>query len=216
MNFSSLLDLYYASALDKIGQREIRLFASSNQKNGWLNFLTRSKAKPSDHRDHSGRDQVLEPVIGTSSAEKAFGQNAGKQGYETSSCCNPIPGDEVIGLIASDHLPIQIHRTNCPKAIELVSSFGNRVVKLNWINKESISFLSRVRLTGIDRMGMINDLTRIITSEHNLNIQSFHIEARAGLTEGEITLYVPDSATLNRLMKNLRHVEGIRNVTRSD
>ena len=122
----------------------------------------------------------------------------------------------MIGLIASDHLPIQIHRTNCPKAIELVSSFGNRVVKLNWINKESISFLSRVRLTGIDRMGMINDLTRIITSEHNLNIQSFHIEARAGLTEGEITLYVPDSATLNRLMKNLRHVEGIRNVTRSD
>ena len=71
-------------------------------------------------------------------------------------------------------------------------------------------------VTGIDRMGMINDLTRIITSEHNLNIQSFHIEARDGYTEGEITLYVPDSVTLNRLMKNLRHVEGLRNVTRSD
>jgi GTP diphosphokinase / guanosine-3',5'-bis(diphosphate) 3'-diphosphatase len=215
VNFNSLIDLYYAASLDKIGPKDVKLFASSNQKNGWLNFLTRPKGK-SAIREAGDRDQVLEPVIGTRSAEKAFEHNAGRQGYETSSCCNPIPGDEVIGLIASDDLPIQIHRTNCPKAIELISSFGNRVVKLNWINKESISFLSKIRVTGIDKMGMISDLTRIITSEHNLNIQSFHLEALEGYTQGEINLYVPDSATLQRLMKNLRHIEGIRNVTRSE
>jgi guanosine-3',5'-bis(diphosphate) 3'-pyrophosphohydrolase len=215
MNIHSLIDLYYATSNDKIGPRDVKLFASSSQKNGWLNFLTRPKGKTA-HRESSDRDKVLEPVIGTRSAGRAFETNAGRQGYETSECCNPIPGDEVIGLIASDHLPIQIHRTNCPKAIELVSSFGNTVVKLNWTNKESISFLSKIRITGIDKMGMISDLTQIITSEHNLNIQSFHIDARNGFTEGEVTLYVPDVVTLNRLMKNLRQVEGIRNVTRND
>ena len=145
-NFNSLIDLYYAASLDKIGPRDVKLFASSNQKNGWLNFLTRPKGKYVQ-KEGPDRDLVMEPVIGTRSAERAFESNAGKQGYETAACCNPIPGDEVIGLIASDDLPIQIHRTNCPKAIELVSSFGNRVVKLNWVNKESISFLSKVRLT---------------------------------------------------------------------
>lgn len=212
---SSLIDLYYSAATEKIGLRDIKLFTSANQKNGWLTFLSRSRSK-SAPRGPGSRDQILEPVIGTRLAGIAFENNAGKQGYATSECCNPIPGDEVIGFVESDDQPIRIHRTNCPKAIELVSSFGNRVVKLQWINKESISFQTRVRITGIDRLGMINNLSQIISSEHNLNIKSFHIEARDGFTEGEIVLYVPDSGSLNRLIKNLRKVEGIRNISRID
>ena len=214
-NFRSLLDLYYAASLEMIGHKDIKLFAASHQKSGWLTFLGRPKGKIVQ-KESVTPDQILAPVIGTRSAEKAFESNAGKQGYTTAECCNPIPGDEVIGLIASPHLPIQIHRTNCPKAIELVSSFGNKMVKLQWINNESISFLSKVKITGIDRLGMINNLTQIISSDHNLNIQSFRIEASNGFTEGEMVLYVPDAGTLTRLIKNLRKVEGIRNVTRID
>ncbi|HNW76916.1 MAG TPA: RelA/SpoT family protein [Bacteroidales bacterium] len=215
VNFTSLIDLYYAVSQDKIGQRDVKLFASSKEKNGWLTFLTRSKSKTST-REHDDREKMLEPVIGTRSAERAMETTGARMGFEIASCCNPIPGDEVIGLIASDSLPIQIHRTNCPKVIELVSSFGNKAVKLRWAAKESISFLTKVKISGIDRMGMISDLTRVITSEHNLNIQSFHLEARNGFTEGEVTLYVPDVDILNRLIKNLRQLEGIRNVSRND
>jgi GTP pyrophosphokinase len=137
-------------------------------------------------------------------------------GYEISTCCNPIPGDEVIGLIASDHMPIQIHRTNCTKAIGLISSYGLKVVKINWDNRESISFLTKLKITGIDKMGMINDISRIISSELSLNIKSFRLEARNGYTEGEVMLYVQDTVTLNRLLENLKKVEGIRNVVRTD
>ncbi len=214
-NYNSLVDLYFAAAMDKVSARDVKSFAASSQKNGWLNFLTRTR-----HKEHAQEKRipgnVLGPVVHHPALTGIAEEGMDQAGYETSSCCNPIPGDEVIGLIASDSLPIQIHRTNCPKAIELISSFGNRFIKLEWNNKESISFLTKLRITGIDRMGMIIDLSKVITSELNLNIKSFHIEARNGFTEGEIMLYVQDTGTLNRLLKNLKQVEGIRHVTRTD
>jgi GTP diphosphokinase / guanosine-3',5'-bis(diphosphate) 3'-diphosphatase len=214
-NFNSLIDLYYATAQEKISARDVKVFFATSNKNGWLNFLARSKTK-TVAEDGRIPDKTLNGKPGSQEISGVFEGSAGRLGYQTSACCNPIPGDEVIGLIASDHLPIQIHRTNCPRAIELVSSFGNRMVKLNWSNKESISFLTRIKISGIDKMGMISDLSRIISSEHNLNIQSFHLEAKNGFTEGDVMLYVQDTGTLNRLLENLKKVEGIRNVSRND
>jgi GTP diphosphokinase / guanosine-3',5'-bis(diphosphate) 3'-diphosphatase len=214
-NFNSLVDLYFASALDKITARDVKVFAASTQKNGWLNFLNRTKEK-GHGREKRISGKAIETVVDHPALAGVGDGSTGQRGYETSSCCNPIPGDEVIGLIASENLPIQIHRTNCPKAIELISSFGNRFIKLNWNNKESISFLTKIRVTGIDRMGMLFDLSKVITSELNLNIKSFQLEGKGGFTEGEIMLYVQDTVTLNRLLKNLKQVEGVRNVIRTD
>jgi GTP pyrophosphokinase len=148
--------------------------------------------------------------------EKVVEGNLSRLGYEIPSCCNPLPGDEIIGVIASEHLPIQIHRTKCPKAIELISNFGNHFVKMDWTNKGSISFLTGIKIVGIDKVGLINDITKIISSELNLNIKSFHLEAKTGLTEGEIMLYVQDSKTLNHLLNNLKKIEGVKNVNRVD
>ncbi|MCK9219068.1 MAG: RelA/SpoT family protein [Bacteroidales bacterium] len=193
-NYSGLIDLYYASAQDKIGIKDVKIFAASSFRNGWLNYVTKNKDK--------GKPKALEPL--------------GKLDYEVATCCNPIPGDEVIGLAAADHLPIQIHRTKCQKAQELISIFGNRMIKVNWISKESISFLSEIKVTGIDKQGLINEITRIISNDLSLNIKSFHIEALNGLTEGLITLYVQDTSVLNDALENLKKVEGIINVTRID
>jgi len=140
----------------------------------------------------------------------------GPLAYEVANCCNPIPGDEVFGLVASDRLPMQIHRTKCPKALEQITIFGNRGVRINWTNTESISFLTGIRITGVDRRGLINEISRIISNEMNLNIQSFHIEAIDGLTEDEINLYVQDTSILNRVVTELKNVEGITKVTRVD
>ena len=214
-NFSSLTDLYYAVAQDKIGVKDIKAFAAANARNGWLTFLTKpgAKARP---KEVVSPAKEKETGIKASALAGSLEGDPGNRGFEVALCCNPIPGDEVIGLVASENLPIQIHRTNCPRAIELMSSFGNKMVKLRWSNRESISFVTGIKIAGIDRMGMLPDISRVISSELNLNIKSFSLKADNGFTEGEISLFVEDLSTLNRLLINLRQIEGVRNVTRVD
>ena len=144
------------------------------------------------------------------------GKNSGHLDFEVASCCNPIPGDEIIGFTSEGNIPIQVHRTKCLRAQELMSVFGNHLVKVNWTNHESISFLTDIKVAGIDKKGMINEITRIISNEMNLNIKSFHIDAENGLTQGSITLYVQDIGNLNEALNNLTMVEGITHVTRVD
>lgn len=214
-NFTSLTDLYYAASQDKIGIKDVKAFATANMKGGWLTFLTKpgSKARPKE---------VMIPAIEKETVTQTAGlsgiihSDSSHRGFEVALCCNPIPGDDVIGLLASEQLPIQIHRTNCPRAIELMSRFGNKMVKLKWENRESISFVTGIKITGIDRMGLLSDISRVISSELNLNIKSFSLIADNGYAEGEIRLFVQDVGILNRLLVNLREMEGIRNVTRVD
>jgi guanosine-3',5'-bis(diphosphate) 3'-pyrophosphohydrolase len=213
-NFHSLIDLYYSVALDRLGIKDVKIFASSNSRKGWMSHISKSLGvnKKKDtlvsgngqkEKQHHGTENI---VVGA----------VGPLAYEVASCCNPIPGDEVIGLVASDRLPMQIHRTKCPKALELITMFGNRLVKINWTNNESISFLTGIRITGVDRRGLINEISRIISNEMKLNIQSFNIEALDGLTEGEINLYVQDTSVLNHVVTELNSVDGITKVTRLD
>ncbi|MBE0648520.1 MAG: bifunctional (p)ppGpp synthetase/guanosine-3',5'-bis(diphosphate) 3'-pyrophosphohydrolase [Bacteroidales bacterium] len=214
-NFSSLTDLYYAASQDKIGIKDVKAFATATMKSGWFNFLTKpvTKTKPKEvvipakERGISAKSSAL--------AGSLEGTQSGR-GFEVALCCNPIPGDDVTGLVASEQLPIQIHRTNCPRAIELMSSFGNKMIKVNWTNRESISFVTGIRIAGIDRMGMLSDISRVISSELNLNIKSFSLKSDNGYTEGKVQLFVPDVNILNRLLMNLREIEGVRNVTRVD
>ncbi|MFH1161040.1 MAG: RelA/SpoT family protein [bacterium] len=213
MNFASPIDLFYAVAQDKIGIKDVKIFSAADLKSGWLTFLTKpvNIVRP---KEVVKKEKTLEEVITSFGTKTASGTGLKHKGFEPAPCCNPIPGDEVIGLIVSEQLPIQIHRKNCSRAIELMSRFGNTMVKVNWINRESISFLTGIRLTGIDKIGMLADISRIISSELNLNMKSFLLEEKDGYVEGEIRLYVEDVNTLNRLLINLREVEGIRNVAR--
>jgi len=214
-NLPTLIDLYYAVAQDRIGHKEIKFFSASNMKSGWLNFMIHPKKK-----SHSAQATAVphdtSKIIDGEQVEKLTSKKVDELGYEISSCCNPIPGDDIIGLVLSDNQPIQIHRTRCVKALELISSFGNRVVKIDWKTQESISFLAGIKITGIDKIGMINDISKIISNELNLNIQSFHLEAKNGLTDGEVMLFVRDADTLNNLLSNLKKIDGIKNVVRMD
>jgi GTP diphosphokinase / guanosine-3',5'-bis(diphosphate) 3'-diphosphatase len=209
-NFRTLVDLYYAVDTDKITFRDVKLFSASSNKTGWLSFIrsNRRRHKPEIH-----------PASGSESPENQedFPEEGEKSpGYEIASCCNPIPGDDIIGLVASKTFPVQVHRTKCPRAIELLASFANKMIKIRWEDIRTISFLTVVKISGIDKLGLINDITRIISADLNLNIQSFHLEAKNGLTEGEITLYIQDKQVLNRLIKDLGEIEGVKKVFRAD
>ncbi|MEI6898887.1 MAG: ACT domain-containing protein [Bacteroidota bacterium] len=148
--------------------------------------------------------------------EKILNGDGEKGQYDLAICCKPIPGDEIIVFVPSDNQPLQVHRTKCQNAIKLLSSFGNHCVKANWAPKEPVSFLTGIKLSGIDRIGMINDISRIISSDLNINIQYFHMDVLNGLTEGDVKLYIQDTATLNQLLKNLKQIEGIKRVMRSN
>lgn len=135
--------------------------------------------------------------------------------YKLAKCCTPIPGDDVFGFVTVNE-GIKIHRTNCKNAPELLSHHGNRVVKAKWTSQHEVAFLTGLKILGTDRVGLINDVTKIISEELKVNMSSMSIHTDSGIFEGEIMLYVNDTRHLEQLIGKLRGVEGVEKVSRFD
>ncbi len=139
-------------------------------------------------------------------------ENSG-QSYEIAKCCNPIPGDEVMGYHSQEGAII-IHKPKCPVAIRLMSSEGDRIIAVKWAIHKLVSFLARISMTGIDRIGLVNDITKIISSELNVNMTNINISVRNGIFEGTIDLYVHHTKDLNNLIMKISDIKGIESVKR--
>jgi GTP pyrophosphokinase len=135
--------------------------------------------------------------------------------YKLAKCCTPIPGDDVFGFVTVNE-GIKIHRTNCPNAPELLSHHGNRVVKAKWTSQHEVAFLTGLKIRGTDRVGLINDVSKIISEELKVNMSSMSMHTDAGIFEGEIMLYVNDTRHLEELISKLQSVEGVVKVSRFD
>ena len=135
--------------------------------------------------------------------------------YRLAKCCNPIPGDEVFGFVTVNE-GIKIHRTTCPNAAELLSNYGYRVVKAKWSSQMDDAFLTELKIVGTDRVGLINDVTKIISGELKVNMRSMTIATDLGIFEGRITLYVQDTGHLEVMIRKLQKVKGVVKVTRID
>ncbi len=135
--------------------------------------------------------------------------------YQIAECCNPIPGDDVIGYQGCDDELI-IHKTSCPEAIKLNSSEANKVVKVEWISQKILAFLGRIFLKGIDDIGVLNDVTNVISKELNVNMRSINIESHDGVFEGVIDVYVHNTNDLNNLILKLSSVKGMTQVVRKE
>lgn len=206
-NIKGSIDLYYSIAQNNIGIKEIRSCFTETER-GWFKYLRRPFSKGQKSLSDTVRDAVRnnpESVL--------IGGDISAVKYEISACCNPIPGDDVVGFIDEEN-PIQIHQTNCPRAINLMSTQAGRIVKAKWKMKETISFLAGLKITGIDHIGFINTLTNVISKDFNLNIRSFHLESTEGVSQGVILVYVPDSSTLSRLVDRLKKIKEIEKVSR--
>jgi len=130
-------------------------------------------------------------------------------------CCNPIPGDDVIGFIDKDE-NISVHRTTCSHAAELMSRYGNNIVKTKWREKGTLQVLTGIKMYGNDKFGLIKELINIITDEMGINIRSFTINTNNDLFEGEATLYITNIEHLNHVINGLQKVEGMSKVYRID
>jgi len=196
-------ELYYRLAVGNIKPREIKDFRKE-----------KNKVAAEPKKENLTLEQVVSSVRGKSDL-LVIGDNLDKIEYKLAPCCHPIPGDDVFGFITIGE-GIKIHRVNCPNAIQLMSNYAYRIVKAKWMNQELISFLAGIRVTGIDRLGVVNNITKVISNEHNINMRSITFDSNDGVFEGKIMLFVNDTKHLTELTKKLKRVDGIMSVSRFD
>jgi GTP pyrophosphokinase len=132
--------------------------------------------------------------------------------YNLAECCKPIAGDEVFGFVNKNNI-VEIHRSNCQQAISVISKYGYKTLRTKWNRQHQIAFLTGLKISGIDDVGVMYKITSIISGELKINMQSITIETDDGLFEGIIKVYVRDTEQLNLLMERLKALEGILSVT---
>lgn len=166
-------------------------------------------------KDESTFTKEIKNLKGPDHDQLLIGEDMDVVDYSLSKCCNPIPGDEVFGFVTINE-GIKIHRTSCPNALELLSNHGNRVIKARWTSQKEIAFLAGLLIIGTDRVGLVNDVTKVISNELKVNMRSITIDSDAGIFEGTIKLYVNNTEHLEQLISNLNQVVGILKVSRFD
>lgn len=172
------------------------------------------KAKTPQRIETKSLEQMVQNIRGSSDM-LVIGESLDKIDYKLSPCCSPIPGDDVFGFITIND-GIKIHRINCPNAIQLMSNYAYRIVKAKWTNQHQIAFLAGVRMTGIDEVGVVNKISKVISSELKVNMRSISIESTDGIFEGTIMLFVHDTHHLDKLIQKLKEIHGILTVSRID
>lgn len=211
-NTPGFTDFYYKVATGELGMKELKQFQSLNERGNWLSYFRRPfsrspKQAPSDLSDQIREQLKQKPDSFTLSIDRD------EISFRIAPCCSPIPGDDVIGFDSSDG-HILIHRTNCKVAVEQASTFGNLIVKAKYTNKEAPSFLAGIKITGIDRFGLLNEITEIISKQLNVNIRSINITSSEGIFEGIVMLYVMNTEHLKELMTKLETLSGIDKILR--
>jgi GTP pyrophosphokinase len=133
--------------------------------------------------------------------------------FSMAKCCNPIPGDEVMGYLNSDD-HVTIHKTECEVLAKYLLNQGEKIVSAEWTKFKKQSYLTRLLLEGFDRMGIVNQVTNIISNENNINMRSVQFDTNDGIFRGELFLYIHNTDDLNNLIAQLKKIKGIENVSR--
>lgn len=200
------LDLFYRVGIGSIDNPMLKDYASSRS-NAFMSFIKSKIRKPTiipniDKDEITAKYDML-----------VFGKEEEKLDYKLSACCNPIPGDEVFGFLTINE-GIKIHKKNCPNALSLQSNYAYRIMQAKWIDSSQQEFAAQIVLSGIDNMGLVNNITRMISNNMHVNMKSISFQSDDGVFSGKINVIVKNSTMLNKLMANLKKINGIDKVTR--
>jgi GTP pyrophosphokinase len=196
-HLSSVVDFYYYIAHGKINEQTIQ-----------------KVLKPQSGSNGSFLKRLTFGLLGSDSKPKGDTlDSSGEFDFNVATCCNPIPGDEVVAFNFPGE-PLQIHRSNCAKAIELMSRYGNNIVKAKWQPKSEIAFLAGVKITAIDNVGLLNKMTNLFSNELNLNLHSLQMESKQDLVEANVSVYVHSTAELELLIEKLNKLNEVKKVVR--
>jgi GTP pyrophosphokinase len=199
-------DLFYKIAIGAIDNKEVKEFVSQ-QGGGIVNFIKRKiTRKPSTAYTVTDEDKKKYDQL-------VFGIDEEHLDYKLATCCNPIPGDNVFGFITINE-GIKVHKENCPNAVTLQARYAYRIMKAKWIDSKQEDFKAILSIKGIDNVGIINQVTNMISADYNINIRSINITGDAGVFEGRITITVHNQMQLNTIVKKIKEIEGISSVTR--
>ena len=200
------LDLFYRVGIGTIDNTKLKAFASSRS-NAFVSYFKNKIYKPSVPKD------IHKEEITSKYDMLVFGKEEEKLNYTLANCCNPIPGDKVFGFLTIND-GIKIHKKNCPNAVSLQSNYAYRILQAKWIDSSQQVYTSQLTLSGIDDMGLVNHITKLISENMHVNMKSLSFSSDDGVFTGKITVDVKNQTMLKKLMDNLKKINGIDKVTR--
>ncbi|WP_408610262.1 RelA/SpoT family protein [Flavobacterium selenitireducens] len=212
VNFFKLktsLDLFYRVGIGAIENQQLKDYAAQKS-NSFINFF-KNRIKKSDKP--IAEEDLHRQVLTSNYDMLVFGPEHDKLDYKLSTCCNPIPGDEVFGFVTINE-GIKVHKKDCPNAITLQSNYAYRIMSAKWIDSTQQEFKAILNITGMDTLGLTNQITKVISNNMHVNIQSISLNGEAGIFNGQIAVIVQNNTILKKLMENIRKIDGVDKVTR--
>ena len=207
-NLKTSLDLFYRVGISSIDNTMLKSFAASRS-NALVSFI-----KNKISRNKTILKESIEKEEITSKYDMlVFGNEEEKLSYKLSTCCNPIPGDMVFGFL-SIREGIKIHKKVCPNALSLRSNYAYRIMSAKWIDSSQQVFRAIIKLTGIDRLGLVNSITKVVSENMNVNIKSIQFDTNSGVFNGKISVEVNNNNFVSKLMERLQKINGIEKVFR--
>ena len=200
------LDLYYRVGSGIIDNVKLKDFAASYN-NAFISFF-KNKIRRNPIPEDIDKEELssnLDTLV--------FGKDEEKLPYNLSPCCNAIPGDEVFGFISIND-GIKVHKKNCPNAISLQSNYAYRIIAANWIDASQEEFSAEIALNGLDNLGLVSNITKVISNQMNVNMRAINFNTDGGTFSGKIKVVVKNNDTLKKLIGNLKHINGIEKVSR--
>ncbi|MBC7494770.1 MAG: bifunctional (p)ppGpp synthetase/guanosine-3',5'-bis(diphosphate) 3'-pyrophosphohydrolase, partial [Flavobacterium sp.] len=211
VNFFKLktsLDLFYKVGIGAIENQQLKDYAAQKS-NTLINFFkSKIKRAPS-----STNTEFIKQDVEGNYDMLVFGKEQDRLDYKLASCCNPIPGDDVFGFVTISE-GIKIHKKDCPNAISMQSNYAYRIMQAKWIDSSQQEFKAILKITGMDSLGLTNELTQVISSQMNVNIQSISLSGEAGIFNGQVTVVVQNNTILKKLMENIKKIDGIEKIIR--
>ena len=200
------LDLFYRVGIGSIENQQLKDY-SAQKSNTLINFFkNKIKRSPS-----AAPDDIHKQEITSNYDLLVFGKEMDRLDYKLSSCCNPIPGDEVFGFVTINE-GIKVHKKDCPNAISLQSNYAYRIMQAKWIDSTQQEFNAILKIKGMDTLGLTNELTKVISNQMHVNIQSISLSGEAGIFNGQVTVIVQNNTILKKLMDNIKKIDGIEKV----
>ncbi|TGD58147.1 RelA/SpoT family protein [Flavobacterium humi] len=208
LKLKTSLDLFYRVGIGSIDNQQLKDFAAQKS-NTFINFF-KNKIK----RGPSANPELIQKNELSSSYDMlVFGVEQDKLDYKLSTCCNPIPGDPVFGFVTINE-GIKVHKRDCPNAISMQSNYAYRIMQAKWIDSSQQDFKAILEITGMDSLGLTNELTRVISNNMHVNIQSISLSGEAGIFNGTLAVIVPNNTILKKLIDNIKKIDGVDKVTR--
>lgn len=212
-------ELYSKIGSGVISLDDLKKVLRKNTKSKWIRYweLQFTKVIPKDD-DHL--DEETEPINGEDKIDPKStffikeSEDGSETNYRLAKCCNPIPGDDIIGHKSANEDVVIIHKSRCPNAVKIVSAHAQLMIQAKWTTYKILSFLARVSIRGVDRFGIYNQITTVICKELNVNMRAINIASHDGIFEGTMDLYVHNAKDLNNLLDKLSNIKGVEQVSR--